>query len=130
MINFRHQQEATLGRRVSTSSDNGETWSAVHFDAALIGPVCQGSIVSFNNATFFSNPSSKTARDMLTVRRSTDDAKTWEANTQLIQQGASAGYSSLVQGELQKVSSPGLGGILFEATIEGHINFKTFPLVF
>ena len=84
---------------------------------------CQGSIVSFNNATYFSNPASKSGRNHISVRKSVDNANTWEAPF-LVEAGSSAGYSCLAKGEV----AAGKGGLLFEGTSGGTIMFGTFPL--
>ena len=86
-------------RAVSTSRDGGLTWSAVSLDAALIEPVCQGSLIRLQTEAddrrdllLFSNPAS-TERDKLTVRLSYDGGKSWPVARQL-HAGPSA-YSAL-----------------------------------
>ena len=51
LVNMRHTASPAKGRAISRSTDGGMTWSPISYDPALISPVCQGSIVSFNNAT-------------------------------------------------------------------------------
>jgi sialidase-1 len=123
LLNMRHRSSPSVGRGVARSNDGGETWSAITYDKVLISPVCQASIVSFDGATYFSNPASTRSRSHLTVRRSTDDAVTWSDET-LVQAGASAGYSCLVKGALANRR----GGIVYEGLGEGTIVFSTFPL--
>ena len=96
------------------------------------------STVSFNNATYFSNPASTNGRNHLTIRRSIDNTKTWPKEL-LVQAGNAAGYSCLVKGALAGAdasssgtgsnsgSGVGVGGILYESTAGG-INFAQFPL--
>jgi len=107
------------------SNDNGETFGPISFDARLISPVCQASIVTFNNITYFSNPASKTSRSHLTIRKSLDSCATWDTQTYLVEKDASFGYSCLVNGELVHV--PDHGGVVYEAT-DVTIKFQTFPL--
>ena len=71
-------------RAVARSRDGGATWSPLGFDAALIEPVCQASLIavprpgrSAESLLVFSNPASKTARRALTVRVSGDGGKSW-----------------------------------------------------
>ena len=124
------------------STDGGDTFGPIEFDKTLISPVCQASIVSFDNATYFSNPASTKGRNHLTIRKSTDNAHTWTSEL-LVEAGSSAGYSCLVKGAIQKANSHaqqgepatpslggdgnGEGGILYEA-VGGTINFAIFPL--
>ena len=124
MLNMRHQASPKLGRAVAVSHDAGETWSNISYDAALVSPVCQASIVSFGGATYFSNPASKSGRTHLTIKKSTDSAATWGPEL-LIEAGASAGYSCLVKGALNQHTQS--GGILYEAA-DGTIKFARFPL--
>jgi sialidase-1 len=58
LLNMRHRSSPSVGRAVAISHDDGETFGPVLFDAALVSPVCQASIVSFGDATYFSNPDS------------------------------------------------------------------------
>merc|ERR1719473_2478081 len=128
IYNSRHRQEQTKGRGVSRSTDGGLSWSKINFDAALKGPVCQGSLAAVgegeHKVVLFSNPASTTARERLTVKRSNDGGYTWEASL-LIQPGKSAGYSSLVKGAVGTDSAH--GGILFESVDAGSVEFATFP---
>lgn len=124
LLNMRHRDEPTKGRAVARSSDGGSTWGNITFDSSLIGPVCQGSLAAFDGSVYFSNPASPSSRSHLTVRRSDDGGFTWLSKLE-IQEGASAGYSSLVQGS---VGDADHGGILYESTSPGSIDFATFPL--
>eukprot|EP00928_Gymnodinium_smaydae_P041380 TRINITY_DN28013_c0_g2_i1.p1 TRINITY_DN28013_c0_g2~~TRINITY_DN28013_c0_g2_i1.p1 ORF type:complete len:372 (-),score=37.21 TRINITY_DN28013_c0_g2_i1:66-1181(-) len=128
ILNMRHRLESAKGRAVSRSVDGGLTWSSVSYDAALIGPVCQGSLAAIGSSLYFSNPASKTRRDELRIRRSDDGGRTWPSSL-LIQKGSSAGYSSLVPGRIGGVNGSS-GGILFESTTAGSIDFSTFSLSF
>jgi sialidase-1 len=86
-------------RAVATSKDGGLTWSDVTLDDALIEPVCQASLIRFTdtkqhgkNRVLFANPAS-TKREMMTVRLSYDDGRTWPVS-KLLYEGLSA-YSAL-----------------------------------
>ena len=83
-------------------------------------------IVSFGNATYFSNPASTSGRNHLSIRKSSDSAASWTSQL-LVQAGASAGYSCLVKGALH--GHPDSGGLLYEAS-DGTIKFARFPLSF
>ena len=133
IANFRHAAEPTLGRGVSRSFDGGLSWSNVSFDAALVGPVCQGALAVISppgsparGALYFSNPASATARANLTVRRSDDGGRTWGGGSVTIQAGVSSGYSSLLRRTI--IGDDARSGILYEATDKGCIDFSTFPL--
>jgi sialidase-1 len=80
-------------RQVSRSRDGGLTWTDPVLDEALIEPVCQGSLLSVGKNLYFSNPASL-KRSRLTVKRSTDDGKTW-GDEQVIHEGPAA-YSNLI----------------------------------
>lgn len=87
-------------RVVATSRDGGLSWSPVHFDEALIEPVCQGSLFRYSwpedgkSRLLFSNPASL-KREKLTVRLSYDEGATWAAS-KLLWEGPSA-YSCLTR---------------------------------
>ena len=125
LLNMRHRSAPQLGRGIAISHDDGATFSAITYDAKLISPVCQASIVSFNGSTYFSNPADIHARDKITIRKSTDNTKTWGASL-LVHAGATFGYSCLVKGELV-VGQKFQGGILFESS-DQTIAFARFNL--
>ena len=129
MLNMRHGRNANMvGRGVAVSNDGGDTFGPISFDSRLETPVCQGSIVSFDGATYFSNPASNSGRNHLTIKMSTDNTKTW-AKSLLIETGNSAGYSCLVKGAIKEDGkTPSTdGGLLYEA-VGGTIKFARFPL--
>jgi sialidase-1 len=87
-------------RAVAISRDGGESWGPLRFDAALIEPMCQGSLLRYAPANgdadrglLFSNPASKTTRHQLTIRFSSDEGRTWPVARRL-HEGPSA-YSCL-----------------------------------
>jgi len=87
------------GRRaVARSHDGGATWSDVSFDATLVEPICQASLISVerpdgSRLLCFANPASSTTRHRLTLRVSFDEGATWPVE-RLIDAGAAA-YSAL-----------------------------------
>ena len=109
-LNMRNYS-GTNRRAVAYSGNQGVTWSPAVDDAALIEPVCEGSIVRlyesgpFKDAIAFCNPAS-TKRENLTLRLSKDAGATW-SRTVTVKAGPAA-YCDLV--ELRK----GWIGVLFE----------------
>lgn len=122
-------------RAVTTSEDGGRTWDTpVQWDATLIEPVCQASLVTQgplasapngSAALFFSNPASTTDRANMTVRRSNDGGATWLPGTWLVHAGEMWGaYSCMAGGQpMTRADAPtggsgstsGLyGGIIYE----------------
>ena len=93
-FNGRSQGPATPNcehcRAVSFSKDFGSTWTATTGDPALIDQSCQASVLSADSYVYFSNPASKTERVNMTVRRSSDAAKTWGAGQVQVYAGESA----------------------------------------
>ncbi|MBC8235512.1 exo-alpha-sialidase [bacterium] len=80
-------------RAYAWSKDGGITWSEVFEDDILIEPVCQASIVSYNeDCVLFSNPAS-TKREKMTVKVSYDECRTWTVS-KVLNPGPS-GYSNL-----------------------------------
>jgi len=99
LLNIRNYREKGH-RGLSTSKDDGLTWSAVASDPTLIEPVCQASFIRYSespqaakNRLLFSNPASQTERINLTVRVSYDEGKSWPVGN-LLNAGPS-GYSCL-----------------------------------
>lgn len=123
LLNMRHQTSPQVGRGIAVSNDNGLTFGPTQFDKALVSPVCQASIVTFGNTTYFSNPASTRGRQDISVKRSTDNAVTWSSNY-LVEAAPSAGYSCLVKGT---VGDDEHGGILFES-VNATIAFARFPV--
>ncbi len=89
-------------RTHSTSQDGGLTWTAPVDQPELVEPVCQASILrqswpraGRSGLILFSNPADPKLRIALTVRGSSDDAKTWPGKL-VLHQGPAA-YSCLVR---------------------------------
>ena len=103
LINCRNYWERTGkepekgGKRVvSRSTDGGETWAKIGFDAALVEPVCQASLLAYPGGKpllLFSNPASRTERVAMTLRLSLDEGQTWPAS--LVLHEGPAAYSCL-----------------------------------
>ncbi len=117
MLNSRSYEDPKF-RRISFSSDGGETWSEPKIESQLIEPRCQGSTIRFvsdkapqNPWILFSNPGTQSGRQNLTIRGSSDDGKTWPVAKTL--EPGYAAYSCLIQlnentvGCLYEGSKPG-----------------------
>ena len=131
LLNMRNAHDNACDcRAVSRSDDGGASFTLpVAYDAALISPVCQASLVEIAGALYFSNPASTRARVNTTIRRSDDDGATWRAQTFVAEPGASAGYSCMAAGDATFVDAAGrqFGSILYEDAAAG-ISFRLFPL--
>lgn len=88
-------------RAQSSSADGGATWTEAVDVPALVEPVCQASILRWENAggnrpgwLLFSNPADARKRRNLTVRASEDNGATWSRS--LVVHAGPAAYSCLV----------------------------------
>jgi len=122
ILNMRHRDATSKGRAVAVSHDNGITFGDIYYDKSLRSPVCQASIASIGNVTYFSNPDSSSARQSISVKCSNDFTHTWPGD-QVVYPGSSYGYSCLVAGAL----ASGSGGLLYEAD-KSSIKFSSFSL--
>lgn len=98
LLNMRNYN-SLRARQTSRSKDGGETWSALKQDLKLIEPICQASMIWYNQKgrkqfLAFSNPASSDSRSNLTVRISYDKGKTWKLKNVL--HDGPAAYSNLV----------------------------------
>jgi sialidase-1 len=117
-------------RTHSISLDGGITWSTPADQPELVEPVCQASIIRHRfpqgdraGLILFSNPADPKARVKLTVRGSTDDAKSWPRQL-MLHEGPSA-YSCLV------ALDANTAGCLYERGEKGpyeKIVFAIFPV--
>jgi sialidase-1 len=128
MLNMRDDRGGS--RAVATTRDRGQTWTEHPTSrSALPEPVCMASLIRFergrpgaaDDLLLFSNPAVPRApRRQITVRYSADDGMTWSEGL-LIDEGQSAGYSSLVQIDADTV------GILYECS-RAHLAFQALPV--
>ena len=81
-------------RATSRSTDGGNTWGPINFDAVLTSPVCAASIIRVGDQVLFANPSSTAERVHGVLRRSRDGVH-W-SSSKVVWPGA-YGYSCLVQ---------------------------------
>lgn len=82
-------------RAESRSKDGGVTWTKPQDALELVEPVCQASIVQWDQkCLLFSNPAAPKKRVKMTVRLSEDDAATWPQ--EIILHDGPAAYSCLV----------------------------------
>jgi sialidase-1 len=88
-------------RSIAISSDGGETWSNPVSDDELGDPICQASIIRYDDKRIlFSNPRPPVSlkrgpRERMTIRLSHDNGTTWPSEL-LVTEAASA-YSSLAR---------------------------------
>lgn len=113
MLNCRN--EARSGKRiVYTTKDLGKTWQAHETNnKALKEPTCQASLVTVNTKKYgrlllFSNPCSTTGRNLMTIRTSRNEGKSWN-DGYTYDDRACWGYSSIAMTDDNHV------GILYES---------------
>ncbi|WP_020526201.1 sialidase family protein [Flexithrix dorotheae] len=99
LMNMRSYNDQ-YSRAISTSTDGGETWSAIQHDYQLVESKVQASILEYGdfegrNLHLFVNPAVPKGRTHLTLKASFDDCKTW-TNSKLVYAGPSA-YSCLTR---------------------------------
>ena len=119
--------ERAAMRAIAGSRDGGLSWTDLRFDAALVEPVCQASLIavpaadeSEGTVLVFSNPASKKSRRGMTVRLSFDHGRTWPTS-KLVDAG-SAAYSCLA------ALDDGRIGLLYERDNYGRIAFMIVPI--
>ncbi len=110
----------TNGRVIFVTDNLGETWKEHPTSRkALIEPTCMASLHKHEytendqkkSILVFSNPSSKTSRDHMTIKVSFDDGKTWpEKYWILLDEKKGRGYSCLTSVDEQTI------GILYEGS--------------
>jgi sialidase-1 len=134
MINMRNywgrsggQPERGEMRAIATSDDGGATWSPLTFDATLVEPICQASLIAIarhgrpeEKVLLFSNPATKKTRSHMTVRASFDEGRTWPIEHEV--DPGSAAYSCLAQ------LPDGRIGLLYERDDYRQIVFTVVPL--
>lgn len=117
-----------FSRILAYSQDGGATWSEQYFEESLPDPVCQGSILSFededgNTILAHSNNADENDRNNLTLKISKDLGKTWPESILIDRKDIPKGktwtaYSDLVLLDPQTV------GILYERDDYKEIVFK------
>lgn len=140
MLNMRDNRNRgnteTNGRRISTTTDLGMTWTEHPTSRkALIEPTCMASfhkhkyVDAHGNKTsllLFANPNSHSIRDSLTLKVSFDDGQTWpQKHWILFDQFRSAGYSSIASVDNNTI------GILYESSLADlvYLQFKLEEIV-
>lgn len=123
MLNMRSNKNRTdtgntNGRAVAVTKDLGMSWKEhPGSHGALPEPTCMASIIRHDyvlngqkkSILLFSNPDSKTARDHMTIKLSTDDGQTW-TKKMLLDECKSRGYSCLTSIDNDTI------GILYESS--------------
>ncbi len=125
LANMRNNRQENH-RYVAVSKDRGKTWDAAQPHKGLIEPICQASLLWYNDESkeqlLFSNPAS-TKRERLTIRLSRDEGVTWPVS-RVLHEGPAA-YSCLA------ILPDGQIGILYERGDETpyqKVTFARFPL--
>ena len=128
IMSTRNQRGDIRSRILAYSEDGGATWSEQYFEDGLPDPVCQGSILSFQDETgntflAHSNNADEHDRNNLTLKISNDLGKTWPKSILIdrkdIQKGKTwTAYSDLV------LLDPQALGILYERDDYKEIVFK------
>ena len=121
---------ASKGRAQLIFSEDGVLKNLTYPPGLHVDPGCQGSVVSDTyreNVLYTSNANDQTTRQNMTVKITTDSAKTWRVYKQIY--SGPSGYSQLVQ--LNKTHM----GLLFECGLESDpktfkqtISFVTFEI--
>jgi sialidase-1 len=128
IMSIRNQRGDIRQRILAFSEDGGATWSEQYFEPSLIDPVCQGSILSFEDPSgkvilAHSNNADTKNRNNLSLKLSYDQGKTWPKTT-LIDgiknpgKSAYTAYSDLVLLENNQL------GIIYEKNNYSKIVFK------
>ena len=128
IMSTRNQRGDIRSRILAYSEDGGATWSEQYFEKSLPDPVCQGSILSFQDETgntilAHSNNADEDDRNNLTLKISNDLGKTWSKSILIDRKDVPKGktwtaYSDLV------LLDPQTLGILYERDDYKKIVFK------
>ncbi len=118
------------GYRVTAiSHDKGLTWTENSHDKMLPDPACQGNLIEIEKPDgsfyLFTNPADSLHREMMTVRLSDDECKTWSKSKTLYEGMASYSALSLIDAENDII------GCIFERGANYYaeeIVFMRFPL--
>lgn len=128
IMSTRNQRGDIRSRILAYSEDGGATWSEQYFEERLPDPVCQGSILSFEDASgntilAHSNNADTENRNNLMLKISKDLGKTWTDSILIDRKDIPKGktwtaYSDLVLLDTQTI------GILYERDDYKEIVFK------
>ncbi len=119
MLNSR-QMGGKAVRKISFSSNGGQTWSPVQDALDLIDPRCQGSILRLRDGKLLYSGPRSTKRENGTIYLSSDDGQTWPIKKTFV--AGNFAYSNLAE------VSDGTIGCLFETDNHQHITFAHFSL--
>jgi sialidase-1 len=128
IMSIRNQRGDIRQRILAFSEDGGATWSKQYFEPSLVDPVCQGSILSFEDPSgkvilAHSNNADTESRNNLSLKLSYDQGETWPKTT-LIDgvknpgKSAFTAYSDLVLLENNRI------GVIYEKNNYSKIVFK------
>ena len=138
LLNMRndHANASCDCRAVAASADGGATFATpVVYDATLISPVCQASLLRVGDRVYFANPADRSARANITVRVGSGRPGGWTGALRVLAGAAWGGYTSMA-GPLARGGgdADASGGIVYEhwddAGGGATISFTAFPLLF
>lgn len=128
IMSTRNQRGDIRQRIIAYSEDGGETWSDQYFEESLPDPVCQGSVLSFedkngNTILAHSNNADTKSRNNLTVKFSSDLGRTWKDPVLIDRKDISGNTSWTAYSDLVWLQGNQLG-ILYERDDYQEIIFK------
>ncbi|RAI86801.1 sialidase family protein [Algoriphagus yeomjeoni] len=128
IISIRNQRGDIRSRILAYSNDGGETWSEQYFEESLPDPVCQGSILSFedengNTILAHSNNADTEDRNNLTLKISRDLGKSWTESIMIDRKDIPKGITWTAYSDLVLLDPQTLG-ILYERDDYKEIVFK------
>ncbi len=130
IMSIRNQKGDIRQRIIAFSEDGGQSWNQEYFEDSLVDPVCQGSILSFQNKKgntilAHSNNDNPGQRNNLTIKFSYDLGRTWSDarvvdRKENLEKGSWTAYSDLVYFGKNRL------GILYERADYSEVVFRTF----
>lgn len=126
LMNMRNHKASETHRKLSFSTDGGETWTGQRSDPVLIEPICQAAIRRYRwpdgdlpGVILFSNPAcapcpDRLSRRNLVLRASFDEAQTWPVA--VVPHAGMAAYSDLA------IAPDGTICCLYECGVEKSYN--------
>ncbi|WP_425637861.1 sialidase family protein [Algoriphagus yeomjeoni] len=128
IMSTRNQRGDIRSRILAYSEDGGATWSEQYFEESLPDPVCQASILSFEDESgktilAHSNNADTENRNNLTLKISKDLGKTWPESILIDRKDVPKGKTWTAYSDLVLLNSQTLG-ILFERDDYKEIVFK------